>query len=125
MLADGKVVNYLMIGGEVFSAQSSLPKLYKFNRDIDAGSKSYSISYDDKNNFKFIESKLTLTQYDLFFDNYRKVPVYRIINYKNIEYALVSGIMKSASGTNISNPNVIISAQFWIRTSDAGGCTPL
>lgn len=125
MLAGGKVVNYLMIGGEVFSAQSSLPKLYKFNRDLDAGSKSYSISYDDKNNFKFIESKLTLTQYDLFFDNYRKVPVYRIINYKNIEYALVSGIMKSASGPNISNPNTIISAEFWIRTSDAGGCTPI
>ena len=125
MLANGKDVNYLMIGGEVFSAQSSLPKLYKFNRDLDAGSKSYSISYDDNNNFKFIESKLTLTQYDLFFDNYRKVPVYRIINYKNIEYALVSALMKSTSGPNISNPNVIISAQFWIRTSDAGGCTPL
>lgn len=125
MLANGKDVNYLMIGGEVFSAQSSLPKLYKFNRDLHAGSKSYSISYDDNNNFKFIESKLTLTQYDLFFDNYRKVPVYRIINYKNIEYALVSCVMKSTIGANISNPNFIISAQFWIRTSDAGGCTPL
>ena len=125
MFVNGENVNYLMLSGEVFSAQSSLPKLYKFNRDIDAGSKSYSISYDDKNNFKFIESKLTLTQYDLFFDNYRKVPVYRIINYKYIEYALVSGIMKSASGPNISIPNIIISAEFWIRTSDAGGCTPI
>lgn len=125
MFVNGENVNYLMLNGEVFSAQSSLPKLYKFNRDIDAGSKSYSISYDDKNNFKFIESKLTLTQYDLFFENYRKVPVYRMINYKNIEYALVSCVMKSTIGANISNPNFIISAQFWIRTSDAGGCTPL
>lgn len=125
MFVNGENVNYLMLSGEVFSAQSSLPKLYKFNRDLDAGSKCYSIDYDDKNNFTFNVTKLTLTQYDLFFDNYRKVPVYRIINYKNIEYALVSGIMKSASGPNISNPNVIISAQFWIRTSDAGGCTPL
>ena len=125
MFVNGENVNYLMLSGEVFSAQSSLPKLYKFNRDLDAGSKCYSIDYDDKNNFTFNVTKLTLTQYDLFFDNYRKVPVYRIINYKNIEYALVSGIMKSASGPNISNPNTIISAEFWIRTSDAGGCTPI
>lgn len=125
MFVNGENVNYLMLSGEVFSSQSALPRFYRFKRDLDKNSKPYSLLIDSNNNFAINLTELTFFLPNMYFDNRNKVPVYKIIKYKNIEYALVSCIIRPGSGVDAVDASKIIYGQFWIRTSDAGGCTPL
>ena len=122
MLANGKEVNYLMIGGEVFAKKLTLPKLYSFGFPTNDGI-LYELKLDSDGTYNF-----AATNYDIhlgFYNNMGSnsvVPVFQILEYKGNNYALTCGSkflhqngMPTGGGAGI----------YWIKMSDFGDYRPV
>lgn len=121
MLADGKVVNYLMIGGEVFAKKLTLPKLYSFGLPQN-DRPQYMIKMYSDGTFDF-----TSTPYDIHLGYYNGlgstavVPVFQILEYKGSNYALTCGKnFLHNNGTSTGSIGI-----YWIKMSDFGDYRPV
>lgn len=121
MLINGKVANYLIISGEVFTNNKTFPRYYQSGLTTNADVPMYYFGYDDdKKSSVFAQAKYPL--YYVNINDPKKVLVTQTLTVNDVAYACVfENRCYSPTGTGIQATK----EPTWIKVSDVGGMTPL